>query len=136
MALAGTFGYELDVTRLTQEEKDQAVALNREYHKYNEINREGSYYRIASFRENGMYDCWQVVSADGREFLLTYVQVRFESVRKPVRLLLEGLEPKAKYRLEGTDRVFSGEMLMNAGYLQDMLWGDYNSVLLHFVKEG
>ena len=136
VALAGTFGYELDVTRLTREEKDQAAALNREYHKYNEINREGRYYRIASFRENGMYDCWQVVSADGGEFLLTYVQVRFESVRKPVRLLLEGLEPKAKYRLEGTDRVFSGEMLMNAGYLQDMLWGDYNSVLLHFVKEG
>ena len=82
-----------------------------------------------------MYDCWQVVSPDKSESLVTYVQVRFETMRKSRRLRLEGLEPGAIYQLEGTEQTFSGEMLMNAGYLQPMLHGDYNSILLHFVKK-
>lgn len=135
VALAGTFGYELDLTKLTEEEKKKATAFNQEYHKYNDLIREGDYYRLASYRENNMYDCWQVVSPDRSESLVTYVQARFEVMRKSRRLRLEGLDPKAAYRLEGTDQVFSGEMLMNAGYLQEMLRGDYGSVLLHFVKK-
>ena len=135
VAMAGTFGYEVDVTKLTPEEKEEAAALNRDYEAFAHINREGDYYRIASFRENGQFDCWQVVSADGSEFLLTFVQVGHNFDWRQFRLRLEGLEPKAKYRLEGTDRVFSGELLMSAGYLQGTLWGEYCSVLLHFVRE-
>lgn len=32
------------------------------YHKYNDLVREGDYYRVASYRENGLYDCWMVVA--------------------------------------------------------------------------
>ncbi len=134
VAMTGTFGYELDVTKLSEEEKEQAIVFNQKYHKYNEVYREGDYYRIASYRENNMYDCWQVVSEDKSRFLLTFVQVRFETSRKSIRLVLEGLEPKAKYQLEGTEQVYSGELLMNAGFLQDMIMGDYNCRLYHFVK--
>lgn len=135
VALSGTFGYELDITKLTDEEKEKAVFFNQQYHKYNDLVREGDYYRIASYRENGMYDCWEVVSEDKSEALVTYVQVRFETRRKSRRLRLDGLDAKAKYRLEGTDEIYSGEMLMQAGYLQNMIFGDYGSRLLHFVKE-
>ena len=134
VAMTGTFGYELDVTKLSEEEKKQAVVFNQEYHKYNEVYREGDYYRIASYRENTMYDCWMAVSKDKSEALVTYVQVRYETRRKSVRLMLEGLDPKAKYQLEGTEEVYSGEALMNAGYLQDLLWGDYGCKLMHFVR--
>lgn len=135
VALAGTFGYELDVTKLSEEEKAKAVVFNEEYHKYNDLVREGDYYRIASYRENNLYDCWQVVSRDRTECLVTYVQVRFETQRKSRRLKLCGLDPKAAYRLEETGAVYAGEMLMNAGFLQDMIFGDYGSRLLHFIKE-
>jgi alpha-galactosidase len=104
------------------------------YHAYQEIYREGDYYRIASFRKNGYYDCWQVVSADRQQFLLTYVQARYESRPRMIRLQLEGLESGAIYRLVGTDKVYSGDLLMKAGYPQAPLWGDGNSVLLHFEK--
>lgn len=135
VAMTGTFGYELDITKLSEEEKRQIAGFNREYHRYNEIYREGDYYRIASYRENGMYDCWQVVSRDGAECLVTYVQVRYETYRRSVRLRLEGLKPEGKYRLEGTQQVYTGQMLMNAGYLQEPIFGDYGSRLLHFVVE-
>jgi alpha-galactosidase len=51
-----------------------------------------------------------------------------------IRLQLEGLESGAIYRLVGTDKVYSGDLLMKAGYPQAPLWGDGNSVLLHFEK--
>ena len=82
-----------------------------------------------------MYDCWQVVSQDRTEILVTYVQVRFETDQNSRRLKLDGLDPKTRYRLEGTQEVYSGEMLMNAGFLQEMIFGDYGSRLLHFVAE-
>lgn len=134
VALAGTFGYELDITKLSEEEKEKAAAFNREYHKYNDLIREGDYYRIASYRENGMYDCWQVSDKEQKQCLVTYVQVRYEPERKSRRLKLSGLNPQARYRLEGTEDIYSGEMLMNAGYLQDMIFGDYSSRLLYFKK--
>lgn len=134
-ALAGTFGYELDITKLTEEEKTKAIAFNRDYHKYNDLIREGDYYRIASYRENYLYDCWQVTDKDQTRTLVTYIQVRYETERKSRRLKLSGLDPKARYRLEQTGELYSGEMLMNAGYLQPMLFGDYRSILLYFTKE-
>lgn len=133
VALVGTFGYELDITKMTEEDKQKARFYNKQYHKYNDINREGDYYRIASYRENNLYDCWQVVTKDKSEFLVTFVQIRYRTVCKSIRLLLEGLNPKVKYVLEGTEKVFTGEILMNAGYLLDMIPGDYGSILLHFV---
>ena len=133
VAMCGTFGYELDVTTLTEEEKQEVVQMNKLYHKYNDIYREGEYYRIASYHENHQYDCWQVVSEDKTECLVTYVQPGHEMVWVPTIFRLEGLIPDARYRLEGTDKIYSGEMLMNAGYRQEDLWGDYESVLLHFV---
>lgn len=134
VAMAGTFGYELDMTALSEEEKARISILNEDYHRYSGIYREGDYYRIASARENHTYDCWQVVTKDRAECLVTFVQVRYISRSKSVRLMLEGLEPKARYQLLGTEEIYSGEMLMNAGYLQDMLWGEYESRLLHFRK--
>ena len=35
--------------------------------------------------------------------------------------------------LEGTDEVYSGEMLMNAGFRMKDFWGDFVSRLYHFV---
>ncbi len=135
VALTGAFGYQLDITRLSDEDKQKVIFYNQEYHRYNDLLREGTYYRIASYRENNMYDCWQVVSEDKSECLVTYVQVRYQPFWNPRRLKLEGLDPDARYRLEGTDQIYSGGLLMHAGYLQNMIFGDYGSAMLHFVKE-
>lgn len=135
VAMSGTFGYELDITKLSDEEKQQVIHYNQLCHRYNEINREGDYYRIASFRENGVYDSWMTVSKDKSEFLLTYVHVRCETLQKACHLRLQGLDPDKRYRLEGTDQVYSGQILMHAGYRQSPIFGDLGSVLLHFVEE-
>lgn len=135
VALAGTFGYELDITKISDEERmviPEQVAL---YHKYNDLVREGDYYRIASYRENGLYDCWMVVAKDKSEALVTYVQVLGKPNVHSRKIKLLGLDEAADYRLDGTDKVYGGDLLMNAGLLIEKMCGDYMSRLYHFVLD-
>lgn len=135
VALAGTFGYELDITKISDEERmviSEQVAL---YHKYNDLVREGDYYRIASYRENGLYDCWMVVAKDKSEALVTYVQVLGKPNVHSRKIKLFGLDETADYRLDGTDKVYGGDLLMNAGLLIEKMRGDYMSRLYHFVLD-
>ena len=135
VALAGTFGYELDITKISDEERmviPEQVAL---YHKYNDLVREGDYYRIASYSENGLYDCWMVVAKDKSEALVTYVQVKGMPNVHSRKVKLSGLLADADYRLEDTKEVYGGDLLMNAGLLIENMCGDYMSRLYHFVLD-
>ncbi len=134
VALAGTFGYELDVTKIPEEDRAMIPEQINMYHKYNDLVRMGDYYRIASYSENHKYDCWQVVSKDKKEALVTYVQVLNSANSKSKKLRLKGLEPSKKYRIEGTERVYKGSTLMSAGILIDNLWGDFKGKLL-YIRE-
>lgn len=51
MALAGTFGYELDVTKLPEEDPGEIPGQVALYHKYHALIRSGDYYRIASYSQ-------------------------------------------------------------------------------------
>lgn len=135
VALAGTFGYELDITKISDEERmviPEQVAL---YHKYNDLVREGDYYRVASYRENGLYDCWMVVAKDKSEALVTYVQVLGKPNVHSRKIKLLGLDEAADYRIDGTDKVYGGDLLMNAGLLIEKMCGDYMSRLYYFVLD-
>ena len=134
VALAGTFGYELDVTRIPEEDRKQIPAQTAMYHKYNDLVREGDYFRLASASENQMYDSWQVVSKDGTESLVTFIQVKGRTGQRSRRVFLRGLHPDKKYRIEGEDGVFGGDTLMYAGLQVAGMWGDFQGKLIHLVQ--
>ncbi len=46
VALAGTFGYELDVTKMTDEDKEEVKKQVAEYHKYYDVIHFGELYRL------------------------------------------------------------------------------------------
>lgn len=135
VALAGTFGYELDITKISEEERAMIPEQVSMYHKYNDLVREGDYYRVASYRENGLYDCWMVVAKDKSEALVTYVQVLGRPNVHSRKIKLLGLDVTAGYRLDGTEKVYGGDLLMNAGMLIETMRGDYMSRLYHFVLD-
>ena len=135
VALAGTFGYGLDITKISEEERAMIPEQVSMYHKYNDLVREGDYYRVASYRENGLYDCWMVVAKDKSEALVTYVQVLGRPNMHSRKIKLLGLYAAADYRLDGTDEVYGGDLLMNAGMLVEDMRGDYMSRLYHFVLD-
>ncbi len=134
VALAGTFGYELDVTKIPEEDRNMIPEQVKMYHRYNDLVREGDYYRIASFRANGVYDCYGVVKKDKSEALFTYVQVVARVNYHSRRIFLQGLAPDKKYRIEGEDAVYTGEVLMKAGYRVKTMHGDYLSRLIHIME--
>lgn len=134
VALAGTFGYELDITKIPQEDRDSIPGQVEMYHKYNPLVRTGDYYRIASYRENHFYDCYGVVSKDKSEALFTFVQVMGRPNYHSRIIRLDGLAPEKMYKIEGEDGCYSGETLMKAGLQIQNLWGDYQSKLIHLVE--
>ena len=84
--------------------------------------------------ENHYYDCWQVTDKEKSEALLTYVQVLARANVKSRRIRFKNLISEAQYVLEETGKVYSGEMLMQAGILIPPLKGDYWSRLYHVVR--
>ena len=146
VALAGTFGYELDVTRIPKEDREMIPAQIAMYHKFNDIVREGDYYRIASFLENGLWDCWEVVTKDKTEAVLTIVEVLHQPNYKSRRIRLKGLDPEKTYRVatfdiktadDSTENVLElkGDALMFAGInAPDGFWGDFKSKLIHIQE--
>lgn len=148
VALAGTFGYELDMTKLSEEDKQMVKKQTQMYHQFNDIVREGDYYRIASYGENHLYDCFQVVSKDKKKSLVFYVQVLNEANKKSRILKLQGLSAGSTYSvkelsMEGeegasivkdTGKVFGGELLMNGGLSFERMWGDYRAKIVYLEE--
>lgn len=130
VALAGTFGYELDVTKIPEEDRRMIPEQVKLYHKYNALVRSGDYYRIASYSQNHRYDCWQVVSKDKSEALVTFIQVMNSANSRGRIIRLKGLEPLKQYRIDDGDKIYQGSTLMQAGILIDKLWGDFRGRLI------
>lgn len=135
VALAGTFGYELDITKIPEEDRALIPEQTATYNKYRHLIQQGEYYRIASYRENHKYDCWALSSQDKKEVLVTYVQVLGVPNSHSRKVFLRGFDPKVTYRLEGTEETYTGEMLMKGGFLMKDFWGDFKSRLYHFTAK-
>lgn len=137
VALAGTFGYELDVTKIPQEDREMIPQQVAMYHKFNDLVREGDYYRIASYSQNKSFDCWQIVSGDKAKSLVTFVQVLNRPNFKSRRILLKGLDPDKRYTVsfennkDIKEKVYSGDALMKAGILMPNPWGDFKAWLIY-----
>lgn len=136
VALAGTFGYELDVTKISQEERNQIPEQVALYYKYHQLIQVGDYYRITSWSETKPYDCWEVAAKDKSEILVTYVQVLAEANVHSQIIKLKGLDENAQYQLEENGKVYGGDELMYCGFLVKDISGDFQSRLYHFVREG
>ena len=145
VALTGTFGYELDTTKFGEEEITIVPRQIEVYHRFNDIIREGDYYRIASYQQNKEYDCYQVNTKKKDKALVFFTQVLNEANQKSRIVKLQGLKPKAAYRLyqvtvedeeivKDTGKLLSGQVVMQGGISIDRPWGDFKS-LLYYLEE-
>ena len=75
VAMVGTFGYELDVTRIPQEDRDAIPPQIEEFNKFNKLVRTGDHYRIGNMFEDNTWDAWEFVAKDKSEALFEFVQV-------------------------------------------------------------
>ncbi len=125
VSLIGCFGYELDLTKLTEEELALIPEQLALYRTYGDVFRTGDYYRLASFAENGEHDVLMAVSKDRRRAVLVYVQV-LSRERQPVRVVYpQGLDEALRYRSSETGEVHSGAGWMYGGMALPRMKGDF-----------
>lgn len=132
VAMSGNFGYELDLTVFTDEEKEEVkrqVALVKEVR---ELVQYGSFYRLLSPFE-GNETAWMFVSPDQREALVVHVAVLSEANPPLSRLKLKGLSENLSYEWLGTGEVVGGDELMHVGLAKPLPHGDYFSSVFRFV---
>ena len=134
VAMVGTFGYELDVTRIPQADRDAIPAQIERFNRFNPIIRTGDQYRIGNVFEDNMWDAWIFVAKDKSEAVFTFVQVLGRPNYRKRRVKLKGLDPDAVYKNSETGETYSGNTLMNAGVFVH-LDGDFTSTVMHFVKQ-
>ena len=135
VALWGSFGYELDPDKLTEEEKAEIKEQVKYYHKYYDVIHYGELYRLITPFENHFRTAWEFVSEDKKEALVTVV-----NMRKPYDdlfiLRLKGLDSEKLYEIEDTGDTYSGAFLMNAGInLTHRQNGDGTSYIIHIVEK-
>ncbi|MGN0869642.1 MAG: alpha-galactosidase, partial [Victivallales bacterium] len=122
IALSGTFGYELDLTRLAEE--DQALVRKQvaDYHRYHHIIATGDLYRLSDSFKVNPFDAWMYVSKDRKEALVTAV-CRFCQPNSGVRFVRpRGLDPETVYEVDGMQ--VSGATLMSVGFQAKLEPGD------------
>jgi len=148
VAMAGTFGYELDIRNIKDEEKELIPDQIKRFRIVNPIIRDGDYYRIASYRKNRFYDCWESVTKDKEKAIFTFVEIHAESNKPSRKIRFKGLNPNKEYTLSvlhdgrarkkgenasGLDGLKAhGSTLMNAGIIINRM-SDFKSlqILLH-----
>lgn len=145
VALSGTFGYELDITKIPAEDRALIPGQIALYKKFNALVRTGDYYRIASYSQNNEYDCWECVSRDKKQALVTFVQVLNHPNFHSRKIYFRGLDPVKEYKVSFPDdepdrrempASFTGSTLMNAGYTIPRMWGDFHAKLIYIQELG
>lgn len=145
VALAGTFGYELDVTRISEDDRRLIPMQVEMYHRFGKLVRTGDYYRLESLLQGSPYDAWAVVAKDRSEAVVTAVAGLNTANHKSYSLKLKGLDPDADYAVKyfdirtGTDEntereIIGGDVLMYAGLRLTLPGCDFGSRLVHIEK--
>lgn len=135
VAMAGTFGYELDLSKVTGEEKALVRGQIEEYKKRWRLTHEGRYYRLSNPEEEREYAAWELAADDGSEALVTVVTLDTHCTAVVPYIHMKGLKPEAVYREEGSGRTYSGAALMYAGFPVPVEPGEYHAFSWHFAEE-
>lgn len=116
VACFGTFGYELDLNKLTEEETREVKEQIAFMKKYRHILQFGTFYRLNSPFE-GNEAAWMAVSEDKKTAVVGWYRILNDVNGRYTRLRLEGLHPEYAYRNERSGLVHYGDELMYAGLI-------------------
>lgn len=116
VAMAGTFGYELDVHKLSEQEKEEVRQQIAFFKSHYNLIQKGEYYRLTG-PDHKNCTVWEMVSEDGKEALISAVYHNPQANSIPVRVKVYGLKKDALYRihLPEKEEVLEGSLLEDCG---------------------
>nr|WP_296485775.1 alpha-galactosidase [uncultured Acetatifactor sp.] len=132
VAMAGTFGYELDPGKLTEEEKETIKGQVKQYKKYAHLIQTGDYYRLSNPFQD---DCgaWMFVSEDGGQALVNVVMLENHGNMTVSYVKLKGLMPDVLYRDVASGKCYYGSALIEAGIPMPVEMGEYRAYQWEFA---
>ena len=137
VAMSGTFGYELNLMKVSEEEKQEIREQIAEYKSYAPIIQNGLYYRLSDPTTEEIC-AWEFVHTDEKEqskVLLNIVMQVIHGNMTVNYVKLQGLEETAVYREEKSGKRYTGAALMYGGMPLPIEPGEYQAYQYCFVKE-
>ena len=114
LAMMGVLGIGADLTKWSQTDLEKAAAYLALYKEIREMMQFGTFYRLRSPRESAL-SAFQFIHPSRQEavVLVFLGQSQFGHFATPV--YLQGLDPEARYKVDGWDHPWSGQALMKQG---------------------
>jgi alpha-galactosidase len=130
--MMGAFGYELDLTKVSEEDRKIMREQVQNYHRFAPIVQDGDFYRLLSPFESD-FAAWMYVTPDQKQALVTLIIPR-SKIRTTLFLRLRGLDPDAIYRDQHGNQ-YRGSVLLSAGFnFCGNFHGDGNSRMIYLEK--
>lgn len=146
VAMAGSFGYELDLNLLSEEEKEEVRRQIQDYKEYWDLIHNGDYYRLTDPGRDTEMASWAFVSRNKTEALVNVVSLNTQGNAPVSYIRCRGLAPEKQYRLAEKQpggqqveswqmaRIYSGSTLIHVGFPMVVVPGEYRAWQYHFVE--
>lgn len=114
VASFGSYGYELDLSEYSSEDKKAFREFSEKYRQIEDLNLRGDLYRLIS-PENSSFYSYIKVSKNKEKAYLTFLELNATGFVESTVLKLKGLDPNKAYKNLNTGVVLHGSTLMNVG---------------------
>ncbi|GAA2861264.1 alpha-galactosidase [Lactobacillus intestinalis] len=131
VAMWGDLGYELDLTKMSKEDRQAVKNQVAEYKKIRQVTQYGTFYRLKNAQTSNQC-AWETVSPDKNEVVLSVVKVMASAQPCLTKTKLVGLDPEKQYEDQASHEVYGGDELMNLGIYDPVEHGDFMAHLYHF----
>ncbi len=135
VALTGQFGFELDLSKMKDDDKEKSKELIAFYKKYREVFHNGDVYKLVSVYDNSR-SVIEFISEDKETIIVNLYNIKGMMSTPPKTVRLKGLDPSAEYievTNENDAHIYGGDVLMNLGIHQNCEH-DYTSEIRIFKK--
>jgi alpha-galactosidase len=114
VAAFGSYGYELDLSEYSAEDKVAFKEYSKAYRKDEDLTLRGDLYRLIS-PESNLFYAYMKVSKDKNKAQLTFLEINASGFVESTTLKLKGLDPDKRYQNQTTGEILYGDTLMNVG---------------------
>lgn len=133
VAMAGSFGYELDLKLLSDQEKQEVAQQIVTFRENWDILHNGRYYRLTDGVKDRQKCAWMMVSEDQAEAIVNIVSLDTHGNDGVQYIRCRGLDPSARYQ-DNQGRILAGAALMSLGLPMPRIPGEYNAWQIRLTR--
>lgn len=135
VAMAGVFGYEMNLGNLSEAEKEIVKEQVQKYRSYAPLIQNGLYYRLSNPFEDTLA-AWEFVSEDGTEALVSVVMLEIHGNMTANYVRLKGLKSGRSYQEQESGCIYDADALREIGIPLPLKGGEYQAYQYYFKIVG